>query len=314
MYSGFVRLGRASKPSQIPYSPGERQMMVVVQSRRLHCMNCKQIGNRTKTCPQKNIQTTDTTKEKPLKEAGIEVSNPASEHEDPPSSENGWTQEIRGHLEKNRWATQSSDSQSSDSPKSSKPEEPASPAPKDTTHTRKANRQMTHNKDSSIETPMETSHNLKRSSGLPGMRCPLVTGLSKRTWQTCQTASAALVVWKKRLRTPSTTASGFACFGYTSGSGRPTDSKQLVLLDVGYVVENVDPPYRGEKRVVFLSILVLARMANWKMRKKGLYDGANFSHHDLILFFRYQKMCYYRTLILNSRLQVKRTSFLFPKR
>ena len=39
--------------------------------------------------------------------------------------------------------------------------------------------------------------------------------------------------------------------------------KQLVLLDVGYVVENVDPPYKGEKRVVFLAILAGARMVNW---------------------------------------------------
>ena len=29
--------------------------------------------------------------------------------------------------------------------------------------------------------------------------------------------------------------------------------KQLVLLDVGYVVDNVDPPYQGEKRMVFLA-------------------------------------------------------------
>ena len=30
------------------------------------------------------------------------------------------------------------------------------------------------------------------------------------------------------------------------------DPKQLVLLDVGYVGDNVDPPYRGEKRGVSL--------------------------------------------------------------
>ena len=59
-----------------------------------------------------------------------------------------------------------------------------------------------------------------------------------------------------------------------------------MLLDVGYVVENVDPPY--EKCVVFLVILAVARMVIWTTRKKGLYDGANFSHRDLILFFRHQ--------------------------
>ena len=68
-------------------------------------------------------------------------------------------------------------------------------------------------------------------------------------------------------------------------SGNP---KQLVLLDVGYVVDNLDPPYRGEKRVIFLAILAVARMVIWTARKKGLYDCANFSHHDLILFFRHQ--------------------------
>ena len=38
------------------------------------------------------------------------------------------------------------------------------------------------------------------------------------------------------------------------------EPKQLVLLDVGYVVDNVLPPYQGEKRVVFLAILAVAKM------------------------------------------------------
>ena len=54
---------------------------------------------------------------------------------------------------------------------------------------------------------------------------------------------------------------------------------------VGYVVDNVDPPYRGEKRVVFHAIQAVARTVIWETRKKGLYDGANLS---LILFFRHQ--------------------------
>ena len=33
------------------------------------------------------------------------------------------------------------------------------------------------------------------------------------------------------------------------------ETKQLVLLDVGYVVDNVLPPFQGEKRVVFLADL-----------------------------------------------------------
>ena len=62
----------------------------------------------------------------------------------------------------------------------------------------------------------------------------------------------------------------------------------LVLLDVGYFLDNVDPPFQGEKRMVFLVILAVARMVIWQMRNKGLYEGANFSYWDLILFFRHQ--------------------------
>ena len=66
------------------------------------------------------------------------------------------------------------------------------------------------------------------------------------------------------------------------------EPKQLVLLDVGYVVDNVLPPFQGEKRVVFLAILAVARMVIWTTRNKGLYDDANFSHRDLVLYFRHQ--------------------------
>ena len=64
--------------------------------------------------------------------------------------------------------------------------------------------------------------------------------------------------------------------------------KQLTLLDIGYVIDNVVPPYKGEKRVVFLAVLAVARMVIWVTRNKGLYEGANFSHRDLILYFRHQ--------------------------
>ena len=55
------------------------------------------------------------------------------------------------------------------------------------------------------------------------------------------------------------------------------EPKQLVLLDVGYFVDNVLPPFKGVVRTVI-----------WTTRKKGLYDDANFSHRDLILYFRHQ--------------------------
>ena len=61
-----------------------------------------------------------------------------------------------------------------------------------------------------------------------------------------------------------------------------------MLLDVGYVVDNIDPPWNGEKGVVFLAILAVARMVIWETRKKGFYDSANVSLRDLILFFMHQ--------------------------
>ena len=64
--------------------------------------------------------------------------------------------------------------------------------------------------------------------------------------------------------------------------------RELVLLDVGYVVDNVDPLFQGEKRVVFLVILAMARKVIWQTRNNGLYEGANFSYRNLILFFRHQ--------------------------
>ena len=66
------------------------------------------------------------------------------------------------------------------------------------------------------------------------------------------------------------------------------EPKQLLLLDVGYVIDNVLPLFQGEKRVVFLAILAVARMVIWTKRKKGLYDDTNFSHRDLVLYFRHQ--------------------------
>ena len=60
-----------------------------------------------------------------------------------------------------------------------------------------------------------------------------------------------------------------------------------MLVNDGYVVDNVLPPFQAEKRVVFLAILAIARMVIWTTRKKVQYDDANFSHRDLLLFFRH---------------------------
>ena len=66
------------------------------------------------------------------------------------------------------------------------------------------------------------------------------------------------------------------------------EPKQLMPLDIGYIVDNVLPPFQSEKHVVFLTILAVARMMIWMTQKKGLYDDANFSQCDQILFFRHK--------------------------
>ena len=43
-----------------------------------------------------------------------------------------------------------------------------------------------------------------------------------------------------------------------------------MLLDVGYVVDNVLPPFQGEKHVVFLAILAVARMVILDDAKEGV--------------------------------------------
>ena len=66
------------------------------------------------------------------------------------------------------------------------------------------------------------------------------------------------------------------------------EPKQLVLLEVGYVIDNILPPFQSEKRMVFLVILAVAQMVIWTTRNEGLYDDANFSHRDMVLYFRHQ--------------------------
>ena len=48
--------------------------------------------------------------------------------------------------------------------------------------------------------------------------------------------------------------------------------KQLVVLDVGHVMDNVPLLFLDEKRVVFLATLTVARMVIWTTRKKGLHN------------------------------------------
>ena len=113
-----------------------------------------------------------------------------------------------------------------------------------------------------------------RHGGFHGTLCPLPTEHWKRVWQICPIASAAVVSSKKWIYTPSTISSAFACFGVTSGSGRPASIPNSSCWC--YIMDNADPPYRGEKHLVFLGILAEATMGIWTTRQKRLYDNVNF--------------------------------------
>ena len=70
-------------------------------------------------------------------------------------------------------------------------------------------------------------------------------------------------------------------------------------------VHNIDSPYQGEKCVIFLAILAVARLVIWTTRKKGLYNDVNFSHCDMNLFFTHQL----RVKIRSDRKRLARITF-----
>ena len=55
---------------------------------------------------------------------------------------------------------------------------------------------------------------------------------------------------------PSTTASETAHFAVMLESGQPA----FIPIIVGFIMDNIDPPWKGEKRMVFLVILAVAQM------------------------------------------------------
>ena len=91
------------------------------------------------------------------------------------------------------------------------------------------------------------------------MHCPFSAWTPEQAWQACLIALAAEVVWKKW-------HAFYSCervrlFWDQAGDWTALiEPKQLVLLDVGYIVDNVLLPFQGEKSVVFLVILAVARM------------------------------------------------------
>ena len=61
-----------------------------------------------------------------------------------------------------------------------------------------------------------------------------------------------------------------------------------ILLDVAYVCDNMAPPLKGVKRMVFLAILAVARMVVWTTRLSELHDGEVLSENHLVDFFKHQ--------------------------
>ena len=95
--------------------------------------------------------------------------------------------------------------------------------------------------------------------------------------------------WKKRLSTPSTTAGESAFLGSRRGvDGSHRTQKACAARRWLRRRQRSSSVFHGEKRVVFLAILAVARMVIWTTRNKGLYDDASFSHRDLVLSFRHQ--------------------------
>lgn len=70
---------------------------------------------------------------------------------------------------------------------------------------------------------------------------------------------------------------------------------QLVLIDLTYECDNVQPLYSWVKQMVFLTLLAMARLVIWMMRKKGILRHKCYSHQVLIRHFRPQLKVKIRT-------------------
>ena len=70
---------------------------------------------------------------------------------------------------------------------------------------------------------------------------------------------------------------------------------KIVPMVPAFVLSNVSPPFSGVKRMVFFSLLAVARMVVWTTRKEGILRGEGYSYQDLILFFKHQLRVKIRT-------------------
>ena len=59
-------------------------------------------------------------------------------------------------------------------------------------------------------------------------------------------------------------------------------------LDVGYVCDNIAPPLPRVERMVFLTLLAVARKVVWNTRPRGDPGVTPLSTHDLIIYFKHQ--------------------------
>ena len=78
-------------------------------------------------------------------------------------------------------------------------------------------------------------------------------------------------------------------WGYVNEVTARIDCKKpRIPLDVAYVCDNVSPPWIGQKRMVFLTLLAVARMVIWTTRLNEIHKGHIFSHQNLIKAFQHQ--------------------------
>ena len=96
----------------------DKQMMVVVEGRRPHCWNCKQVSHILKVCHQKAPKEAETTQPE------IDATKKTSEAENLPSTEDGWNQ-VTQRRRKNDTTKKAEDTLRDPKPSTLVPKEPA---------------------------------------------------------------------------------------------------------------------------------------------------------------------------------------------
>lgn len=65
-------------------------------------------------------------------------------------------------------------------------------------------------------------------------------------------------------------------------------SEYLLSIDLAYAYDNLSPPYSVEKRMMFFTLLTVARMVIWTLRTEGILRYERYYYRDLSGFFGHQ--------------------------